>query len=152
MESAARGPIRVLIADGDPLVCRALVRLLQDVADLEIVATAGTGERVLELAIQLQPAVAVVDAHTARMDGLAVTRSLGRQVPATRVVVVSVYAMLGEAALAAGACRFLLKDGSREELVAAIRLAALGQCQPDGAGRPVPAGPQAGDAGVAHGS
>ncbi|HMA33896.1 MAG TPA: response regulator transcription factor [Chloroflexia bacterium] len=133
MDSAPRGPIRVLIADGDPLVCRALVRLLQDAGDLEVVATASTAETVLALATQLQPAVVVVDAQTARLDGLAVTRRLGQQVPATRVVVVSVYATLCDAALAAGACQCLLKDGSRAELVAAIRLAAQGHCQAAGA-------------------
>ena len=33
--------------------------------------------------------------------------------------------------LAAGACRFLLKDCSREELCATIRLATSGRCQVD---------------------
>ena len=40
-----------------------------------------------------------------------------------------VYAIMREPSLAAGACRFLLKDSGRAELVDAIRLAALGQCQ-----------------------
>ena len=129
MTSAPRGPIRVLIADGDPLVGRALVHLLQAVDDIAVIGTADTAETLLALARQLHPTVAIIDARTARLDGLAATRRLIQQVPATRVVVVSVYAALCAQALAAGACWFLLKDGSRGELVAAIRLAAQGQCQ-----------------------
>lgn len=141
MDSAPRSPIRILIADSDPRVGRALARLLQAVGDLDVVATASTSESALALAGRLRPTVAVVDAWTAGLDGLALTRSLAAQAPAPRVVMVSVYAMLGGPALAAGACRFLLKDGSREELAAAIRLAAQGRCEPDDA-RPAPAGEQ----------
>ena len=132
MRSLPPAPIRVLIADGDPRVGRALGRLLHDAVEVEVVATATDGPAILEYGIRLQPAVAIVDAGTARFDGLALTRGLCRQTPAARVVVVSVYATLRAPAFAAGACRFLLKDCSRAELVAAIRWAARGQCQPPG--------------------
>jgi len=122
-------PIRVLIVDGDPLICRALVRLLRDAPDVEVVATATDASVTLELAEQFQPAVALLDAGTARLDGMTLTRSLRQQAPATRVVVLSVYATMCDPSLAAGACRFLLKDSSRDELLAAIRLAASGRCQ-----------------------
>jgi DNA-binding NarL/FixJ family response regulator len=131
VDGALRDPIRLLIADSDPRVGRALARLLQDVGDLDVVATASTHESALALVARLCPTVAVVDAWTAGLDGLALTRALGAQAPAPRVVVVSVYALLGGPARAAGACRFLLKDGSREELAAAIRLAAQGRCEPE---------------------
>ena len=121
-------PIRVLIADGDPLVCRALARLLQDAVDVEVVATAVDEQAALALAVQLQPEVGLVDVRTASLDGMALTRSLHQQVPATRVIVLGVYATFRHQALAAGACRFLLKDCGRDELVAAIHLAARGQC------------------------
>lgn len=124
-------PIRVLIADGDPLVCRALARLLGNNADVEVVATSTGGDEVLELAGRLRPAVALVDAHTPRMDGMELTRSLWQRFPETRVIVLGVYEALREEALRAGACRFLLKDGGRAALVAAIQLAASGPCEDD---------------------
>jgi DNA-binding NarL/FixJ family response regulator len=137
-----RAPIRVLVADGDPLVCRALVRLLHDSVDVEVIATAKDEDEVLELAGQLHPAVALVDARTgrtgmstARVDGIEVTQStqsLCRQLPATRVIILGVYATMREQALNAGACRFVLKDCSRDTLVEAIRLAASGQCEASG--------------------
>ena len=131
MESTQHGPIRVLIVDGDPLVCRALVRLLQDAPGVEVVATATDASVTLELAEQFQPAVALLDAGTARLDGMTLTRSLRQQAPATRVVMLSVYATMRDPSLAVGACRFLLKDCGRDELVGAIRLAARGRCQSD---------------------
>ena len=136
MELIKSKPIRVLIVDGDPLICRALVRLLKDAADVEVVATATGASATLALAEQFQPAVALLNAGTARLDGMTLTRSLAQQAPATRVVMLSVYATMRAPSLAAGACRFLLKDSGREELLAAIRLAAEGQCQPNGEARP----------------
>ena len=125
-------PIRVLIADGDRLVGRALVRLLQDAVDIEVVATAADERVALKLAIQQQPVVALIDARTAHLDGMALTQNLRQQSPATQIIVLSVYATFRDQALAAGACRFLLKDCGRGELVAAIHLAARGQCQTNG--------------------
>jgi DNA-binding NarL/FixJ family response regulator len=139
MSALPRSPIRVLIADGDPLVGRALRHLLQDVVDLEVVALAVDGGTALESAGRLQPAVMVIDAGSARLDGLALTRRLREWQPAPRVVVVSVYGTFRDQALAAGACQFLLKDCSRDELSAAIRRAAQGQCAAHGNGRRDPA-------------
>ena len=100
-----------------------------------MVATATDASVTLELAEQFQPAVALLDAGTARLDGMTLTRSLRRQAPATRVVMLSVYATMRAPSLAAGACRFVLKDSGRDELLAAIRLAASGCCQSSGEAR-----------------
>src|SRR5436309_10255 len=122
------GPIGVLIADGDPLVCRALAHLLGNSASVKVVATCSDRDEVLELTERFRPAVTLVDAYTARLDGLDVTRSLSSLFPATRVIVLGLYATMRDPALLAGACRFLLKDSGGETLVEAIRLAASGEC------------------------
>jgi DNA-binding NarL/FixJ family response regulator len=124
-------PARVLIADGDPLVCRALSRLLANSTSVQVIATSTDRDEVLELAGRLRPDVILVDAHTARIDGMELTRSLCRLGPATRVIMLGLYNSLRDEALKAGACRFLLKDGTREELVEAIQLAGRGECQVD---------------------
>ena len=129
MNSTQGAPVRVLVADGDPLVSRALVRLLQDAPAVEIVAVAADGAAALACALHLQPAVAVLDARTAQPDGMVLLRHLRLLTQAPRIVVLSVYATFREQALAAGACQFLLKDCGREPLVAAILLAAQGHCQ-----------------------
>ncbi len=125
-------PIRVLIADGDPLVCRALARLLRNRSGVEVIATSVDRDQVLELAGQFHPGVALVDAgthRTGRLDGMEVTRSLSQRFPATRVIVLGVYSTMRDHALTAGACRFLLKDCSGDTLVEAIRLAVGGECE-----------------------
>ncbi len=121
-------PIRVLIADGDPLVCRALARLLGSSALVEVIAASADRDEVLELAARLHPAVALADARITQPDGMDVARSLSQGFPATRVIVLGVYATMRDQALIAGACRFLLKDCSSDTLVEAIRLAARGEC------------------------
>lgn len=129
MKSAA---IHVLIADGDPLVCHALARLLRNSVGVQVIAASADRDEVLELAGQFHPAVALVDAHTARLDGLDgmdLMRSLSHQFPAMRVIALGVYATMRDQSLTAGACRFLLKDCSGDTLVEAIQLAASGQCE-----------------------
>ena len=132
MKPTKHEPIRLLIVDSDAQVGRALIRLLRSADDIEVIATAADEKAALDLAVRLQPDVALVDAGAVRMDGMAITRTLRQQVPKTQVVMLSVYATFRSQALAAGACRFLLKDCSRDELVAAIRLAVRGQCQTNG--------------------
>jgi DNA-binding NarL/FixJ family response regulator len=135
LEPIKSKPTRVLIVDGDPLICRALVRLLKDAPDVVVVATATDALVTLALAEQFRPAVALLDAGTARLDGMMLTRSLRQQAPAIQIVMLSVYATMRDPSLAAGACRFLLKDCGRDELLAAIRLAAEGRCQSNGEAR-----------------
>ena len=123
-------PIRVLIVDGNPLVCRALVRLLEDAAGMEVVATATDGAAALQVAGQLHPDVVLVDVQTIEdVDGLELVRSLRQQAAPARVVALGVYEGFRDQALAAGACRFLLKDCSRDELAQVLHLAVRGQCK-----------------------
>jgi DNA-binding NarL/FixJ family response regulator len=124
-------PIRVLIADGDPLICRALARLLSNSAEVEVVATSPDRGEVVRLVQHLLPAVAVMDAHMALPDGVPGTEGLLRQVVGPQIIVLGVYEALRDEALRMGACRFLLKDGARAELMAAIQLAARGECEGD---------------------
>lgn len=129
MSSTKIKPISLVIADGDPLVCRALARLLGNSAEVEVVATSSDLSEALELVGRLNPTVVLVDAHTVHLDGVDLTRSLTQRFPHTRVIVLGVYQTLRGEALGAGACRFLLKDAGRTALVEAIRLVAIGECE-----------------------
>lgn len=124
-------PIRVLIADGDPLICRALARLLSNSAEVEVVATSPDRDEVVRLVHHLLPAVALVDAHMALPDAVPGRDGLLRQVAGTQIIVLGLYEALRDEALRMGACLFLLKDGARAELMAAIQRAARGDCEGD---------------------
>ena len=128
MNSSENEPVRVLIADGDPLVCRALGRLLHDRADISVVAQATDANTALRLTDQLQPDVALFDAGSVALGAMELTITVHRLYPRVRIVVLGIYATFCDQALAAGACQFLLKDSGRDELVAAIRHAGQEKC------------------------
>ena len=98
-------------------------------ACIDVVGSAADEQTAIEQAARLKPHVAVVDVGTARLDGLNVMQRLRQHAPAIQIVVLSAYATFRAQALGSGACQFLLKDCSRDELVTAIQLAARGQCQ-----------------------
>ena len=63
------------------------------------------------------------------MSGVEATRQITAIAPLTRVVVLTISDQDGDVmdAILAGACGYLLKDASIQELIAGIRAAALGE-------------------------
>lgn len=122
-------PIRVLIADDHALLRAGLRALLCAAGGIEVVGEAADGREALEAAQALNPDVAVVDVAMAGMNGIEAIARIRTVAPDVHVIVLSMYA--GEeyvaAALRAGACGYLVKDSAPEELVAAVRSAAVGR-------------------------
>ncbi|UQI49188.1 response regulator transcription factor [Streptomyces sp. HU2014] len=127
--AAAGRPIRVLIADDQPLVRRGLALILSPDPAFEVVGEAGDGEEAVALAHRLRPDVVVMDIRMPVLDGVAATGRLAREVPGSRVLALSTFDMdeYVVAALRAGAYGFLPKDISPEELVAAVRVVHTGE-------------------------
>ena len=117
-------PVRILVAEDNPQVRAALRTFLSTHPDFEIVGEAGDAFTALQLARVHKPDVALVDVllPDAR-EGLRVLRTLTGElgVPA---VAFSISGGVADSALAAGAYRFLEKDGSPERLTAALSAAA----------------------------
>jgi len=90
---------------------------------------AGSGAEAVTLVGQLKPDVMIVDLMLADMSGLAVVRQVRKKSPHTASVVLSMYGndCYVVEALQAGACSYVLKDSSPEELVRAVREASLGR-------------------------
>jgi DNA-binding NarL/FixJ family response regulator len=123
-------PIRIALADDQPLVRVALRALAEADGAIEVVGEAGNGRELLELARRTHPDVAVVDIRMPVMDGLEATRQLALD-PAlskTRVLILTTFEIdeYVFAALRAGASGFLLKDEEPAELLRAIRVIAQG--------------------------
>ncbi|MFI1103993.1 response regulator [Streptomyces melanogenes] len=121
--------IRVLIADDQPLVRRGLALILTPDPAFEVVGEAGDGEEAVALAHRLRPDVVVMDIRMPVLDGVAATGRLAAELPGCRVLALSTFDMdeYVVAALRAGACGFLPKDISPEELVAAVRVVHTGE-------------------------
>ncbi|MFH8729536.1 response regulator [Streptomyces termitum] len=123
------GVIRVLIADDQLLVRRGLVLMLGPEPTVEVVGEAADGARAVELAVRLRPDVVVMDIRMPVLDGIAATERLTREAPGCRVLALSTFDMDEHvvAALRAGACGFLPKDVSPEELVTALHVVHTGE-------------------------
>ncbi|MFD8479432.1 response regulator [Kitasatospora sp. NPDC059673] len=122
-------PIRVLIADDEPLVRSGLAVILSAEPDIEVVGEAESGAQALALARALTPDVVLTDVRMPALDGIqAARRILDTVVPAPRVVVITTFENDDSVhdALLAGAAGFLLKRSRPEAIVQAVRLAAFG--------------------------
>jgi two-component system nitrate/nitrite response regulator NarL len=121
--------IRVLVADDHPVFREGMVRALQASGDAEIVAEAGDGRSALA-AIQTElPDVALLDYRLPELDGIDVVRAVVRDRLPTRVLILSAHdeSSVVYEALQAGASGYVLKEASRDEIVAAVYAVARGE-------------------------
>ena len=121
--------IDLIIVD-DQLLARAGLRMiLEGQPDLRIVGEGADGVDAINLARRLRPAVAILDVRMPRVDGLAATRRILADVPATRILILTTFDLDEYAfeALRAGASGFLLKDAPAEDIVHAVRTVARGE-------------------------
>ncbi len=121
------GPLRVVVADDQPVVRAGFAAVLAAAEGVEVVGTAADGAELIELVARTAPDVAVVDVRMPVLDGIAATEQV-TAAGGTRVLVLTTFD-LDEyvfAALRAGASGFLLKDVTAERLVEAVRMVAEG--------------------------
>ena len=81
--------IRVAIIEDETMVSDMLKAWFSRSSDLQVVGCAADGAAALELCRKQQPDVATVDIQLPGMDGLELTEQLLREVPATKVLILS---------------------------------------------------------------
>jgi DNA-binding NarL/FixJ family response regulator len=123
-------PIRVVVADDQPLMRAALRDCLAAEPDITVVAEAADGATAVTLVRQHTPDVALLDIRMPVLDGVEATRRITAD-PATattRVLIVTTFDLDDYivAALRAGASGFLVKDATPAELVHAVHVIAAG--------------------------
>jgi DNA-binding NarL/FixJ family response regulator len=128
-------PIRVLIADDQQLVRTGFRMILEAHPEIAVVAEAADGEAAVRLARRNRPDVLLMDIRMPGLDGLEATRRIMAAAPdphgpasSPRIVILTTFDLdeYVYAALQSGACGFLLKDVSPEQLVNAVRTVAAG--------------------------
>ena len=143
------GPRRVclLVVDDHPVVRSGIAGMLSSEADLVVVGEAADGEQAVALVAELAPDVVLMDLRMPGVDGVEAARRIASGAGAAhsgagagtahstaataspRVVVLTTYDTDGDIlrAVEAGAIGYLLKDLAREDILAAVRAAAVGR-------------------------
>ncbi|HET8606267.1 MAG TPA: response regulator transcription factor [Gaiellaceae bacterium] len=122
------GAARVLLVDDHDLFRTGLRNLLEE-QGVQIVGEAGTGTDAVRYVRELAPDVVVMDLNMPGMSGVEATRQVTSIAPLTRVVVLTISDQDADVmdAILAGACGYLLKDSSIQELMRGIGAAAIGE-------------------------
>jgi DNA-binding NarL/FixJ family response regulator len=124
----ASDSIRVVLADDHAFFRDGLARILSG-AGIEVVAQVANGEAAVKAAVEHAPDVVVMDLSMPGLSGLDATRRLQQRAPACRVLVLTVSDSEADVidAVVAGASGYVLKDGPKEEVIAAVQAVAIGQ-------------------------
>ena len=96
---------------------------------MTVVGEADNGMRALEQIRETAPEVVVMDLNMPGISGVEATRQIAMIAPLTRVLVLTISDQDADVmdAIMAGACGYLLKDSSIDELLAGIAAAAAGE-------------------------
>lgn len=119
--------MRVVLADDHRLFLEGLVNLLT-AHGFDVVGTASDGIEAVACVQQHRPDVVLMDLRMPHQDGLAATRSIKSQLPETRIVILTTSEEDEDLfeAIRSGACGYLLKTVTGEELTEALRGLAEG--------------------------
>jgi DNA-binding NarL/FixJ family response regulator len=127
--SSVGEPARLLIVDDHELVRSGLLRVLSREEALTVVGEAENGRQAVKLCRTLRPDLVLMDVRMPEMDGIAATRTIKQELPATIVLVVTTYDSpdyLLEA-VEAGAAGYVLKDTPKDRLLNTVRRALEGE-------------------------
>ncbi len=116
---------RILIADDNDVVRRALRGLIRHDESLAVVAEASSGHSALEAIRTLQPDLVCLDVLMPGLDGISILRTIREEHPAIRVVLVTGQstAEVVTQARQLGAHGFVVKPFNAAKVLGAIRAA-----------------------------
>lgn len=122
-------PLRVLIAEDQPIVRDGLAALVGYQTDVEVAGCAADGDEAVRLYSELRPDVTLMDLRMPRRSGIEAINAIREAEPSARILVLTTFDGDEDIyrALQAGARGYLLKDATTEQLVGAIRAIARGE-------------------------
>jgi len=121
--------IRILIADGQPIFCQGLCKVVETQADLRVIAETSDGAEALKLVREHVPDILLLDAAIAGLAALRVLRDVQRSAPSVRTIFLAaeVETPVTVEALKLGARGAMRKDSPADLVLKAIRCVKAGQ-------------------------
>src|SRR6476646_2153718 len=121
--------IKLLLVDDHPVVRKGIGSCLARQERLMIVGEAADGLEAVRKAKELNPDIILMDIDMPHMNGLAVTEVLRREMPAIKVLILSMHSNTDYVLriIQSGARGYVLKEASTEELVRAIEMVESGE-------------------------
>ena len=115
--------ISILLIDDHPVVRTGYRRLLENTADMHVVAEAENGEIGYQLYLEHQPDVTILDLNMPGIGGLETIRRIKAHDPAARILVFSMLnnATIAQRSLKTGAIGFISKQSGIGEMIQAVR-------------------------------
>lgn len=125
----ASSQIRIFIVDDHPMIRAGLAALVRAQSSFELVGEADNGVDAVREIPRVAPDIVLMDMVMPQLDGIGAIAALRDVVPGTRFVILTSVLDTAEVrrALDAGACGYLLKSATAQELVTVIRAARAGQ-------------------------
>lgn len=115
--------VKLVIADDHELIRGGLVSLLESQPGWKVLAQAENGETAIELVKKHEPDITIMDiAMPGRLDGLAATRELTKEMPKVRVLILTMHSskQLVREVLEAGARGYVMKSDASRDLIKAV--------------------------------
>lgn len=121
--------ISVLIADDHTILRHGLVSLLSKDENIRVIAEAADGVEAVKKALELKPAVIVIDISMPEMNGMEAVKRLHEQLPEAKVLVLTMHEEQEYVIhmVRAGASGYLLKDSASDELIDAVKALSEGK-------------------------
>ena len=121
--------ITVLLADDHALVRKGFRRMLEDDRAISVVGEASDGNEAVRLALELRPAVTVMDCALPGVNGIEAARQIRAKNPDATILMLSMHSedTLVRQALEAGARGYILKNAIDLDLTNAVKRAAEGK-------------------------
>jgi DNA-binding NarL/FixJ family response regulator len=121
--------MRVLIADDQDFIRRAVRAVLSEEKDIEVCAEAVDGRDALVKSLEFRPDVVIMDIIMPRMDGIDAMRLIRKALPQVKIVSLSLYDVpeMVDEVEQAGAAAFVSKLLVWDNLVPLLRRVQLGE-------------------------
>lgn len=111
---------RIVLADDHALIRQGLKKIIEEVADLEVIGEAGDGIELLSLLNTVTPHMVILDVSMPNLRGIEAVREIKKKYAEVKVLILTMHKEYLHQAFSASADGYLLKEDADRELFAAI--------------------------------